>query len=361
MKILFLASIATKNNHYDGEVNKSKDVMGALKTKYDVKSVNLIHRYRKIPGYLFFVKIIQAFKMMWFSLLAFFWKPDYVFIAKAPSGAAMAIRFLKLVHYDFGKIIVYVYGLGLDKEYSELVKNKDDFKLVSHLVVENEAAAESFEKIGCRNLSSFPCLKKVYELPDDPPFEEKDTLKAIFFARLVEEKGLFLAIEAVKKVNGDSPIKKYTLDIAGPADKETEKRILVSIDGYSEFRYFGKEFTITGIESYKRLQGYDLNVFPTWYHHECAPGSVVDMFIAGVPTVSSIFPGCYKMMDDSSSYFVRKKNLDDLVSRLEEIYENQRDLYAKRSKCREAASLYSYERFLEFFDMLIGQNQCCTR
>ena len=349
MKILFLAAIATKRNHFDGEVNKSKDIYEALKTKYKVKSVNFIHRYRKIPGYRWFVKFTQVFKMLWFALLVALWNPDYVFIAKAPYGAAMAIRFLKMVHYDFKKTIVYVYGLGLDEAYLELVKNKEDFKLVSHLIVENEAAAESFEKFECKNLSYFPCIKKVYELPADQPFKEKETLSAIFFARLIEEKGLFLAIDAVKLVNGDSPAKKYTLDIAGPADKETEKRILDSIKGHSEFHYYGKEFTITGIESYKRLQNYDLNVFPSWYHHECAPGSVVDMFIAGVPTVSSTFPGCYKMMDESSSYFVRQKNLYDLVARLEEIYTNQKEVYAKRSKCREASKLYSYDAFLKFF------------
>ena len=69
---------------------------------------------------------------------------------------------------------------------------------------------------------------------------------------------------------------------------------------------------IEGIDSYYRLQQYDLHVFPSRFVFECAPGSIMDMFIAGVPSLSSTFKSA------ESLYLIvilsfEQGNYDDLV------------------------------------------------
>lgn len=342
MKILFIASIATKNNHFDGERNKSKDVLNALQGHYKIKSVNLSSKLFRIPSILLFI------------LYVLFWHPKKVFICKSPKGASLIANILKRIGYDLNDVIIYSIGLGLEGQFDKLTKDKEIFSKVGILIVENSAAADSFKKHGCNNIRCFPCIKRIYELPKDIPFKEKQTLKSIFFARLVEDKGVFLAVDAIIEVNKDLAIPKFTLDIAGkPANKEIENRLQGIAKKYSFINYLGTTFTITGKDSYLRLQKYDLNIFPSWYNHECAPGSVVDMFIAGVPTLSSQFSGSKVMLSEKCAYFAKTKSLQDNIEKLEYIYKNQRELYEKRSACRDRKYEYSYDSFIKFFDGII--------
>lgn len=342
MKILFIASIATKHNHFDGERNKSKDVLNALQAHYKVKAVNLSSKFSRIPAILLFI---------FYALL---WKPQKVLICKSPKGASIITNILKKIGYNLNNVIVYSIGLGLEGQFDKLTKDKEIFSKVGILIVENSAAADSFKKHGCKNICCFPCIKRIYDLPSDGPFKEKQTLKSIFFARLAEDKGVFLAIDAIIGVNKGCAIPKFTLDIAGkPANKEIENKIQTIVNQYNFIKYLGTTFTITGRDSYIRLQKYDLNIFPSWYNHECAPGSVVDMFIAGVPTLSSPFRGSKVMLSDKCAYFAKTKNLQDNIEKLEDIYKNQEILYKKRSACRDRKSKYSYDAFILFFDGII--------
>ena len=340
MKIVYLASIATKHRHFDGERNKSADILKALRTKYKhVKAFNLSNR--------FFQPIVMV---MWF-LHILFWKPDYVFIAKSPSGAGRALTYLKSIKFDMKKVIVYSYGLGIEGDFRRYIKDPTVFKEAGLLIVENKYSMKSFQRYGCERFVMFPCLKPAYPLPPDKPYSEKKTLKSLFFARVTEDKGVFIAIDSVIKVNEQAGFVKYTLDIAGKAkDKDVEKRIKALAEKYDYIHYLGTSFTITGRDSYLRLMTYDLNVFPSYYEHECAPGSVVDMFISGVPTLSSEFDGSHLMLGDDCAYFAPQRDLEANVSSLIWIYDNQRDLYLKREACRKRAPLYSYDNFLNAFE-----------
>lgn len=345
MKIVYLASIATKRQHFDGERNKSLDVLKALKTKYKrVKSFNLGNRY------------LQPFVMALWFLWIIFWKPDCVFIAKSPSGAGRALAYLRRLKFDMRKVVIYSYGLGIDGGFQRYIKDTSIFKEAGLIIAENTYSRESFEKHGCERLATFPCLKPSYTLPADGPFCQKKTLKSLFFARLTEDKGLFIAIESVIEVNERAGFEKFTLDIAGkPKDKETEDKIKSFSNKYGYIRYLGTSFTITGRESYLRLMTYDLNIFPSYYEHECAPGSVVDMFIAGIPTLSSDFDGSHIMLGDDCAYFAPQRDLDANIRVLETIYDHQEELHSKRESCRKRAPIYSYEEFLKVFDSAVSK------
>jgi len=48
----------------------------------------------------------------------------------------------------------------------------------------------------------FPCVKKEYVLkPTQKDYSKDEPLKLIFFSRVIKDKGVLDAIEAVKKIN----------------------------------------------------------------------------------------------------------------------------------------------------------------
>ena len=124
---------------------------------------------------------------------------------------------------------------------------------------------------------------------------------------------------------------------------------------YSFITYFGKTFHISGIESYERLQQYDLYTFPSHFFQECAPGSILDMFIAGVPTLSSLFPNALNVMNERNSYFFEFKNFDDLVAKLDYIYVHKEELNAKRIESNKEAHKYFPATFIKFVEDLLNK------
>lgn len=338
MRILFLASIATKRNHFNGEVNKSKDLLDAMKLYYKLKACNLTNQFTRL------------FSITRFLLLAKFWNPDFVFIGKSPFGAAVALKLLRTFKFPLNNVVVYSYGRGLEGYYQDKIHNIDDFSKVKCLIVENKAAAESFEKFGCTNIATFPCVKKTYELLPKTFQGAKETLKAIFFARVTVDKGVLMAIEAVQSINKRAGFAKFSLTISGSCvDKALMEKILTICNADPNIKFIGTSLSITGYKSYVELSEFDLNVFPTMFFHECAPGSVVDMFIAGVPTASSDFQGYQYMLNDEFAYIFKQGSLESLICCLESIYRDQEKLFKKRSLCFEQANKYSYQSFLNFF------------
>lgn len=334
-KYLFIASYATPKNHFDGEVNKSLAVLECLRSVGKVKAVNLQN------------KKLQLFAMMRFVFLVLFFRFDRVFICKAPTGGSRILHILRKLHIPSDKIVFYSYGLGLRGGYQARVE-KSAILYAGCLLVESPEVRQDLLNFGCSRVLVFPCIKKVYPMTV-PPFAEKKVLDLLFFSRVVKEKGVFDAINSVIRLNSNGL--RFTLTIAGKGDQpETEAQVKELATKYPFIHFLGSEFSISGYDSYVRFSKFDLQVFLTSYFHECAPGSVVDSFIAGVPVLSTKF-SCYQdMLSTESAYFVDSLNPSEVDACLEGIYHDQPSLYKKRAVCLKLAQNYSYEAFTRFLE-----------
>ena len=347
MKILFLASIATKRKHFDGERNKSLAIANSLKRKNEVICYNLNGRFRR------------PLSMLRFLFRARFGHYDLILVCKSPTGCSTAYKALRRLNVKTDKLVLYPYGRGLEGKFQSdpNIARKvlpEAFLNAKALIVENGRSKQSYAELGCKNIFFVPVVKKIFDIPESKAFREQQTLHAIFWARIAAAKGVLDAIEAVQRINAGLPIPKYTLDIAGgDPEADVEEKIKRVVNEDHNIVYYGTSFTVQGEETYHRLQDYDLHVFPSYYNHECAPGSVVDMFIAGVPTLSSTFPGYEAMMNNDNSYFAPAQNVDALVERLNYIHDHQEELYQKRRLCRLEAPKYSEDAFLDVFEQIV--------
>ena len=99
--------------------------------------------------------------------------------------------------------------------------------------------------------------------------------------------------------------------------------------------------------SYKTLSDYDLHVFPTRFP-EGIPGTLIDCFISGIPTLSSSFPRASDLLCDNDSYIFKQFDCDDLIRKLLYIYNHQEELSLKRIKSYEKRSFYSTQIFVDY-------------
>ena len=323
-KILFVASLPAAKFNFDGERNKSRDVLNVLK-RDDRFSITVINLSKN--------RIFQTMKMIYKHI---FFKYYHIFISKCIVGGSFAIHILQMFKKT-NNIYFYIIGNG----YCGFDNKTIYFKNIAqckHLIVESNEVKDSMviKNIQPEKISIFPCLKPTYKIDViEKDYSVKRPLKLIFFSRINPDKGLGDLMRVLIDINESSETPLFYLDIAGgvskePGIKQFNEFVVDTCKKYTYFNYLGLTLKIDGIESYKKLQEYDLHVFPTRFKQECAPGSVLDMFIAGVPTLSAMFPSYKCLLNETNSILFEQSNTDDMKNKLIYIYHNASKILNKK-------------------------------
>jgi len=340
-RLLFIASLPTSKLRFDGERNKAKAILDCF---YDFGNYDIdIIDYTKN-------KYFQTLKMLFKS---FFISYDTIFLSKCIVGGTIALHLLQLFAKSKKNITFYIVGNGY-KGFENEKMHLEDIKKCSKVIIESPIVIEQMEAIDVHNCLIFPCVKPNYSLPVlEKKYDPEETLHAIFFSRIYEHKGILDAVQAIININQGLKKPLFTLDIAGGREpnKENldfEQKLLSLCAGHDEIRYLGISFSIRGIESYKQLQNYDLHIFPSHFDQECAPGAVVDMFIAGVPTLSSNFSSAKWLMSNENSFFFTMKDVADLQQKLLYIFEHKTELAKKRFTTNAESQKYTHDAFVRF-------------
>ena len=341
-KILFVASLPTKKMCFDGERNKSKDVLNAIKDIGKAK-IDVINYSKN--------KYLQTLKLI---ILCFFKKYDYIFVSKCIVGGSLAIHIINFFKKQRNKVFFYLIGNGYEGFENKRIFFKDIAKC-RRIIVESPIVATSMINKGAdsNNISVFPCIKPNYEIGVLKKYYPKqEPLKLIYFSRINRQKGLDDLLETVIRINEESHKTKFTLDVSGGVSNEPEtikfnNEVIDLCNKYKYLNYIGLSLKIDGLNSYKKLQEYDLHVFPSKFVQECAPGSILDMFVAGVPTLSSTFPSSKYLMNKDNSFFFEQFNKDNLFLKLNEIYDNQQELESRRIKSHEEYFKYTESAFIK--------------
>lgn len=341
-RMLFIAALPTKKFNFDGERNKSRDVLAAFRKFYDFK-ISVINLSKN--------KLFQLFKTLC-SLL--FKKPDCIFVSKCIVGGSLAIHLANKIRKK-NNCYFYIIGNGY-YGFDDKKIYFDDIVSCKKIIVESEIVKQSMIAKGIleSNISIFPCLKPSYDLPVlEKHYEKNQPLKLLYFSRINPDKGLGDLIEVLIKINSvfEKPI--FSLDVTGgvskePGIKEFEKYVIEQCDKYDYLNYLGMSLRINGIESYKIIQNYDLHVFPTRFKQECAPGSIIDMFVAGVPTLSSKYPSFAQLLNEDNSYLFDQGDLNSLEKTLMHVYDNAYlELNKKRVLSHKEYEKYTDKAFID--------------
>lgn len=154
------------------------------------------------------------------------------------------------------------------------------------IFVETRVMKRGLEQLGFANVRIMPNCKVLEPLTEDQlVFRREEPWRLCTFSRVMKEKGIEDAVEAVRAVNARFGRTVCTLDIFGQVDAgQTAWFEALSADFPPEIRYGG---IVSFDRSVGTIREYHALLFPTRFYTEGIPGTIIDAYAAGVPVVAA--------------------------------------------------------------------------
>lgn len=340
-KILYISCLNTSKEKFDGERIKCTLIYDSLKKYVDLSLINL-SKHKVLNTLAIFFKTLFGKK-----------RYEYVVISKDAHGANIIHKILKLSRYPLDRVVYFEIGPFLyDRVLNGSIK-KETFIKDRLIVVETDSMKEELQSLGFKRISVFPNFKPICRIDFKEQQYPKDVLRLVYLSRIEEPKGIYDLIDVLVLLNKDKV--RFVLDVYGRPQNKDEEAKITELSNKYEFVNFLGMMEVGSKESYEKLSSYDLHVFPTKYR-EGFPGSIIDFFIAGVPTLSASFARAHEILTDKDSIVYKQCNNDDLYNKLSYTYNNQSILKELRLNSFARRDMYSVEAFEEYLNTIIKTN-----
>lgn len=328
--------------HFGGEQNILDGQ--TIKTKILYEELNKITKWEIIKVDTYY-KRSKPFKLLKdsFSCLK---KTEDIIVLLSGRGMRFYFPLLFLCAKAFGTNVYHdVIGGNLDtyvKKYPKFRKYLNSFKVNW---VETNGLRNKLEKCGIKNCEVIPNFKRleIVEIREevyDEPF------RFCIFSRVMKEKGIEIAIDAIQNINLEAKRIVCELDIYGRVD-----------DGYKE--NFEKIMsTVTNAVKYKGMVPYDRSVetikeyyallFPTYWKGEGFPGTIVDAFSAGIPVIGTDWNCNGEIINSGKNGILYpNKEIKDLEAAVKWMIEHKEDMNEFKANCIQDAEKYQPDRYIK--------------
>jgi len=246
-----------------------------------------------------------------------------VIILPAHNGLRVIAPILAIENVFFHRKLHYAVIGGWLPEF---LKNR---KLLSNalkkfdcIYVETNTMKSALEVQGFENIHVMPNCKELKILKEDELVYSSDKpYKLCTFSRVMKEKGIEDAINAVKYINEKCDETIFTLDIYGQIDSNQTEWFKNLKNTFPEYiNYAG---CVDFDKSTEVLKKYFILLFPTLFYTEGIPGTIIDAYAAGVPVISSRWESFDDVVDDNISGFGYEfSNKEHLIKLLLKIAES---------------------------------------
>lgn len=165
------------------------------------------------------------------------------------------------------------------------------------IYVETSSMKTALEKIGFDNVYVMPNCKQLAVLSEDELIYTRSApYRLCTFSRVMKEKGIEDAVNAVRVVNNNLGKTVYTLDIYGPVDAGQTEWFDTLKAGFPD--YVSYKGCVDADKSVEVLKDYFALLFPTYYEGEGFAGTLIDAFAAGIPVITSDWKYNAEIVDD---------------------------------------------------------------
>lgn len=198
---------------------------------------------------------------------------------------------LKLImrfHRFFKKSLTKTVVIAMGGVFPEKVDRSSCLKHclldVKVIFVETEGMKTQLEQMGFGNVEIFP-NPKPEKGACEPKKNETEPLKLVYFSQISEEKGIADIMQLSALLNHE-PSLSYQLDFYGHIVPTIEEQFMNFIKTTENVSYQGI-FDSTKVDVYKKLNEYDILLFPTHWTTEGVPGILVEAKMAGLAVIAS--------------------------------------------------------------------------
>lgn len=281
-------------------------------------------------------------KAPWYTLNALNCAEN-VIILPAHNGLRVFGRLLPLFRFFFKrrKIFYIVIGGWLPKKLEKERALAKALKKFDCIFVETNTMKNALINQGFTNVTVIPNFKQLTILTEDELIHQKKVpYKLCTFSRVMKEKGIETAINAVNQVNEKLGYKAYSLDIYGQVDPEQVVWFdSLMADAGDNIKYCG---CVAANMSVEVLKDYFALLFPTHYFTEGIPGTIIDAYAAGVPVISAKWESFADVIDDGKTGIGYEfDNLIELKQKLILIAKNPTELNTMKKNCLRKSFIYT--------------------
>lgn len=173
---------------------------------------------------------------------------------------------------------------------------------VDYIYPETSVVVDALRKRGCRKIVRMPNFKKMKLVnPSESLLKNKieGQLRLCTFSRVMRQKGIEDAVDAVRIVNEKLKKDVFSLTIFGPV-WSTESDWFEGLK--SRFPSYVKYGGAVPFESsVDVLQSFYALLFPTRFFTEGIPGTIIDAYAAGIPVISSRWESFSDVVEDGKT------------------------------------------------------------
>ncbi len=293
MAVTIIGHFGGNNNFNDGQTVKTRMTYDALRRKGI--------RLNKVDTYFIKKNPLKFFAQMAISLFS----DKSIIVLLSENGRQHLFPYLYAIIILFGKK-VYQYAIG-GRIASEAAAKPNIRKYMSRFCgnwVESRKMVTELRELGVDNALYIPNFKRI-QLTDKLDVEcSRNVPPYAFctFSRVVLEKGIEDAVNAIRKVNTQAGKTLVKLDIYGPVDDGYKQRffeLMKECDESIQYKGF-----VDAAKSVDCLQDYYMLLFPTFWPAEGMPGTIIDSLASGLPVIARKWAFCEDMLEDGKTALI---------------------------------------------------------
>ena len=159
------------------------------------------------------------------------------------------------------------------------------------------------------------------------------------------QKGIEEAIAAIEVINEENKTQVCTLDIYGRIDDNYKDRFKRVISEASDsIKYKG---SVDYDKSVEVLKDYYALLFPTHWHGEGFPGTIIDAFSAGIPVIASDWNSNGEIITDGENGILYPSDkVKSLKYAIEFLVENNQMVKNMKTECLKCAVRYKPDIYI---------------
>lgn len=274
-------------------------------------------------------------------------KSSNVLIFPAQNGLRVYVPLLSFQRCFFKnrKIHYVVIGGWLPQFVSKRKCLAKLLKKFDGIYVETKTMKGVLEAQGFNNVFVMPNFKKLTVLSEHEMVYPLDIpYRLCTFSRVMREKGIEDAVNAIVSVNTTLGFPAFSLDIYGQVDgTQTVWFESLQKEFPSYIRYGG---LVPFDKSVDVLKNYLALLFPTYYEGEGFAGTLIDAYSAGIPVIASDWKYNAELVNGNVGFVYSTRNQTELISILKEVAGNPAMLLKKKRHCLIEAEKYKMEKLI---------------
>ena len=335
-KVAVIGHLDWTENHMIGAVVKARNILAQLEKQFGSNQVG------NVDIYMWRNRKKTVLRCIFYTFAHY---RNIVLVCSDTSVALMTMfKMLKMMFHN--KILYCVVGGNMADLLENNPKQIGTLSSIDCFFVETQDCVEEMKKIGIDNVQLCRNFKSITPVSaNDLKLEATAPIRFCTFSRVVAEKGITDAINAITEINIDAGDMKCTLDIYGSVEPEYKTEFEERLKDNPYVTYKG---VIDSEKSVHILKDYYCLLFPTKFQTEGIPGTIIDVYAAGIPVICSNWIRCSQIVTDGVNGIVYLfDDYNALVKAIKDSMNNPGMVLKLKHGCLESFELYRAEKAIE--------------